>query len=81
MKSIYEMNIDELKKRKKLQNYFIYICMIMGTFYMVANMYLYFKTGYIFMPLVGFLTGISLLFIAIMPSNTELLIWFKENKI
>jgi len=80
MKSIYEMNVDELKKRQKLQNYFTYICVIMGTFYIVANMYLHFRTGYIFLPLVGVFTGISLLFLAIMPYDTALLIWFKENK-
>jgi uncharacterized membrane protein len=73
-----EKTIDELKKLREIKFIANIISIIMGAIYLVSAYYLYFVTFLIVLPIMLFLTGISLLLLSAMPDNLSLMIYLKE---
>jgi hypothetical protein len=79
MKSIYDMDIDELEKRKKLIRKLTWLYLIIGAIYTLGSMYFYLRTGIIGLSLMIFISGMLLDVIACLPSPIGLLIYLKKR--
>jgi hypothetical protein len=79
MKSIYDMDIDELEKRKKLLAKINWFYLFLGTIYVLGSMYFYYKTYIIGPSLMLFITGMFVILLSCLPNNVKLLIYLKKH--
>ena len=80
IKNIFDMTLDELLKRKKIEKAYNIVCIIFGTLYLGSGYYFYITSGVIGLPIMLYITGISLLFLSVMPSRIDWLIYMKKEK-
>ena len=80
IKNIFDMTLEELIRRKKLEKIYNYLCIIIGTLYLGVAYYFYYTTGVIGLPIMLYITGISLLFLSVIPSRIDWLIYMKKER-
>lgn len=78
MKWMNECSLGELYKRRKLMVFFDFVCLIFGGIYEIVAFYFYLNFGLVFISLIVFIGGLSLLLLAILPNNLSMMIYLKE---
>jgi hypothetical protein len=81
MRKLYELTIEELKRKQKFQWRLNLIALVFGTAYVFVGMWNYERTGLIFSPMVLVIAGVVLLLLSALPSNIELFIYLKSKEI
>ena len=79
MKSVYDMGLEELEKRKKLYIIFEIVCIIVGEFYVVLGFVSHYMWSNTFLSLAFLITGLFILMITCIPSHVKLLIYLKKR--
>jgi len=79
MKSIYDLDLEGLEKRKRLWRkiQFLYVCM--GTFFVSYGLSYYYVTKVIGISIILVIFGMSDLFLAVSHSDIGLLIYLKKK--
>ena len=80
MRELYDLSLDELKKRKRLWSVFSLFIAITGSIYLLGGVFLCAYVELMVYSLMSLMMGLTLCLISIWPNNISLMIYLKTQE-